>query len=217
MEPEQPLKVKISVPEAKGQKTLLTLSAVDVGILNITRFASPDPFAFFFAKLRYGADAYDIYGRVIEKMAGDRGKLKFGGDAGPQPTRSLPKKVRLVDLFSGPVMLDENGQAEVSLPVPDFNGSLRLMAVAASGERFGWQEAEVTVAAPLIVELATPRFLSVGDRAVLALDVQNLAGSAQQISLAVSNSDGLLIQDGEQAVLAPGSAEADPAHPDRGR
>ncbi len=198
MEPEQPLKVKISVPEAKGQKTLLTLSAVDVGILNITRFASPDPFAFFFAKLRYGADAYDIYGRVIEKMAGDRGKLKFGGDAGPQPTRSLPKKIRLVDLFSGPVMLDENGQAEVSLPVPDFNGSLRLMAVAASGERFGWQEAEVTVAAPLIVELATPRFLSVGDRAVLALDVQNLAGSAQQISLAVSNSDGLLIQDGEQ-------------------
>lgn len=198
VEPEQPLKVKISVPEAKGQKTLLTLSAVDEGILNITRFASPDPFAFFFAKLRYGADAYDIYGRVIEKMAGDRGKLKFGGDAGPQPTRSLPKKVRLVDLFSGPVMLDENGQAEVSLPVPDFNGSLRLMAVAASGERFGWQEAEVTVAAPLIVELATPRFLSVGDRAVLALDVQNLAGSAQQISLAVSNSDGLLIQDGEQ-------------------
>jgi uncharacterized protein YfaS (alpha-2-macroglobulin family) len=198
IEPEQPLKVKVSVPEAKGQKTLLTLSAVDTGILNITRFASPDPFAFFFAKLRYGADAYDIYGRVIEKMAGDQGKLKFGGDAGPQPTRSMPKKVRLVDLFSGPVMLDENGQAEVSLAVPDFNGSLRLMAVAASGERFGWQEAEVTVAAPLIVELATPRFLAVGDRAVLALDVQNLAGSAQQISVAVSNADGLQIQDGEQ-------------------
>jgi len=171
---------------------------VDTGILNITRFASPDPFAFFFAKLRYGADAYDIYGRVIEKMAGDQGKLKFGGDAGPQPTRSMPKKVRLVDLFSGPVMLDENGQAEVSLPIPDFNGSLRLMAVAASGERFGWQEAEVTVAAPLIVELATPRFLAVGDSAVLALDVQNLAGSAQQISVAVSNVDGLQIQDGEQ-------------------
>jgi uncharacterized protein YfaS (alpha-2-macroglobulin family) len=54
MEPEQPLKVKIKVPEAKGQKAMVTLSAVDVGILNITRFASPDPFGFFFAKLRYG-------------------------------------------------------------------------------------------------------------------------------------------------------------------
>lgn len=96
------------------------------------------------------------------------------------------------------MLLDDNGQAEISLPVPDFNGSLRLMAVAASSEHFGWQEAEVTVAAPLVVELATPRFLSIGDRAVLALDVQNLAGSAQDIKLSVSNSDGLLIRDDEQ-------------------
>ncbi|WP_291854172.1 MG2 domain-containing protein [Accumulibacter sp.] len=197
MEPEQPLKVKIKVPEASGQKALVTLSAVDAGILNITRYASPDPFAFFFAKLRYGADAYDVYGRLIEKMDGQKGKLKFGGDAAPKPTRSLPKKVHLVDLFSGPVLLDDRGEAEVTLPVPDFNGSLRLMAVVASAERFGMQEAEVTVAAPLVVELATPRFLSVGDSAVLALDVQNLAGREQELRVALSNRDGLSIKGGE--------------------
>jgi uncharacterized protein YfaS (alpha-2-macroglobulin family) len=97
---------------------MVTLSAVDVGILNITRFASPDPFGFFFAKLRYGADAYDIYGRLIEKMDGQKGKLKFGGDAAPKPTRSLPKKVRLIDLFSGPVALDAKGEAEISCRCP---------------------------------------------------------------------------------------------------
>jgi len=198
MEPEQMLKVRVRVPEAAGQKALVTLSAVDVGILNITRYASPDPFSFFFAKLRYGADAYDIYGRLIEKMDGQKGKLKFGGDAAPKPTRSLPKKLRLVDLFSGPLLLDDKGEAEVSLPVPDFNGSLRLMAVVASSDRFGMQEAEVTVAAPLVVELATPRFLSTGDSAVLALEVQNLAGREQEIRLALSSRDGLLIRNGEQ-------------------
>jgi uncharacterized protein YfaS (alpha-2-macroglobulin family) len=198
MEPEQPLRVKVKVPEARGQQAIVTLSAVDVGILNITRYATPDPFGFFFAKLRYGADAYDVYGRLIEKMAGQRGKLKFGGDAAPKPTRSMPKKVRLVDLFSGPVVLDGQGEAEISLAVPDFNGSLRLMAVAATSDRFGMQEAEVTVAAPLVVELATPRFLSVGDSALLALDVQNLAGSAQEVRIALSNRDGLLIKGGEQ-------------------
>jgi uncharacterized protein YfaS (alpha-2-macroglobulin family) len=200
MEPNRPLKVKVKVPEAADQKTMVTLSAVDVGILNITRFASPDPFGFFFAKLRYGADAYDIYGRLIEKMDGQKGKLKFGGDAAPKPTRSLPSKVRLIDLFSGPVALDAKGEAEISLPVPDFNGSLRLMAVAAAGERYGMQEAEVTVAAPLVVELATPRFLSVGDSAVLAMDVQNLAGANQEVSIAVSSRDGLLIRNGTQKV-----------------
>ncbi len=198
MTPDQPLKVKVKVPEAKGQTAMVTLSAVDVGILNITSFKSPDPFAFFFGKLRYGQDLYDIYGRLIEKMAGQKGKLKWGGDAAPKPTRSLPKKVRLVDLFSGPVALDANGEAEISLPVPDFNGTLRLMAVAAAGERFGMQEAEVVVAAPLVVELATPRFLSVGDSALLALDVHNLAGADQAVRIRVANDEGLIVKNGEQ-------------------
>jgi uncharacterized protein YfaS (alpha-2-macroglobulin family) len=200
MEPDRPLKVKVKVPEAKGGNAMVTLSAVDAGILNITRFASPDPHGFFFGKLRYGHDLYDVYGRLIEKMAGQKGKLKWGGDAAPKPTKSLPKKVRLVDLFSGPVALDANGEAEIALPVPDFNGSLRLMAVAASGERFGMQEAEVTVAAPLVVELATPRFLSIGDSALLALDVQNLAGAEQEVKIRVTNGDGLVIRNGEQKV-----------------
>ena len=200
MAPDQPLKVKVKVPEAKGQSALVTLSAVDVGILNITSFKTPDPHGFYFGKLRYGHDLYDVYGRVIESMAGQKGKLKWGGDAAPKPSKNLPKKVRLVDLFSGPVALDANGEAEISLPVPDFNGSLRLMAVAASGERFGMQEAEVTVAAPLVVELATPRFLSVGDSALLALDVHNLAGSDQEVRIKVTNADGLVIKGGEQTL-----------------
>ncbi|MGQ0711718.1 MAG: MG2 domain-containing protein [Rhodoferax sp.] len=194
MAPDQPLKVKVRVPEAKGQSALVTLSAVDAGILNITNYKSPDPFGFFFGKLRYAHDLYDVYGRLIEKMAGQRGQLKWGGDGAPKPTKDLPKKVRLVDLFSGPVALDANGEAQISLPVPDFNGSLRLMAVAASAERFGMAEGEVTVAAPLVVELATPRFLSVGDAAVLALDVHNLAGASQDVKISLRNSDGLLIR-----------------------
>jgi uncharacterized protein YfaS (alpha-2-macroglobulin family) len=198
MAPDQPLKVKLKVPEAKGQSAMVTLSAVDVGILNITGFKSPDPHGFYFGKLRYGHDLHDIYGRVIESMAGRKGQLKWGGDAAPKPTKSLPKKVRMVDLFSGPVALDANGEAEISLPVPDFNGALRLMAVAASGERFGMQEAEVTVASPLVVELARPRFLSVGDSALLALDVHNLSGAAQEVKIKVGNGDGLVIRNGEQ-------------------
>ncbi len=201
MTPDQTLKVRVKAPDAKGQTAMVTLSAVDAGILNITRFASPDPFGFFFAKLRYAHDLYDIYGRLIEKMDGQKGKLKFGGDAAPKPTKNLPKKVRLIDVFSGPVALDANGEAEIKLPVPDFNGSLRLMAVVASGERYGMQEAEVTVAAPLVVELARPRFLSVGDSALLALDVHNLAGAEQEVKIKVSNGEGLVIRNGEHKLV----------------
>ncbi len=193
MRPEQDMQVKVRVPGASGKEALITLSAVDAGILNITSFATPDPFAFFFGQLRYGADLHDIYGRLIEKMAGKKGKLRFGGDAAPKNTKGLPKKVRLVDLFSGPVLLDANGEATVTLPVPDFNGTLRLMAVAATQDSYGSGEKEVVVAAPLVAELSTPRFLSVGDEATVALDLHNLSGGRATLTVHLPATPGLTV------------------------
>ena len=198
MLPDSRLKVKVKAPGAAGQQAVVTLSAVDVGILNITRYATPDPHGHFFGKLRYGADQYDVYGRLIEKMGGQKGKLKFGGDATPKATKSLPKKVRLVDLFSGPVLLNAQGEAEIALDVPDFNGTLRLMAVVAAPEKFGNAETETVVAAPLVAELMTPRFLTVGDNATIALDLHNLSGAAQKLKVRIENADGLKIQNAER-------------------
>jgi uncharacterized protein YfaS (alpha-2-macroglobulin family) len=198
--PETPLEVTVRAPEAKNDKAFVTIYAVDAGILNITRFATPDPHAFFFAKLRYGADLHDVYGRIIEKMPGSRGRLKFGGDNTPKPTGSLPKKVKLVDLFSGPVALDAQGEARISLPLPDFNGALRLMAMVATPQRFGSHEAEVTVAAPLVAELLTPRFLTAGDSAVVALDLHNLSGQAQKLAIEVLPAEGLRIADANRRI-----------------
>jgi uncharacterized protein YfaS (alpha-2-macroglobulin family) len=196
MEPEQPLKVKVKRSRGQGAKGDADPVAVDVGILNITRF-EPGPLRFLLCQAALRADAYDVYGRVIEKMDGQKGKLKFGGDAAPKPTRSLPKKVRLVDLFSGPVMLDDKGEAEVSLPVPDFNGSLRLMAVAASGERFGMQEAEVTVAAPLSSNWRR-RASSRSATAPCWRSTCRTWPAASRRSASRQQRDGLLIRNGEQ-------------------
>ena len=187
MRPDEPLKVTVSAQQLKGQPAMVTLSAVDVGILNITQFTTPDPIAYFFGKLRYGADLHDIYGRIIEQMAGQKGKLRFGGDSAQKNSRSLPKKVKLVDLFSGPVALDADGNAVISLKVPDFNGKLRIMAVVAGQEKFASREAEVTVAAPLVVELATPRFVNLGDTATVALDIQNLSGQDDNIKVKIES------------------------------
>lgn len=199
--PETTMQVKVKVPQSKGQSAMVTISAVDVGILNISRFASPDPHGHFFGQLRYGADQYDIYGRLIEKSDGQKGKLKFGGDSNvPKTTKSLPKKVKLVDLFSGPVSLDAQGEALVSLPVPDFNGTLRVMAVVNSADKFGAADKEVVVASPLIAELSTPRFLTLGDNATIALDLHNLSGSAQKLKVVVSNAAGIVIESPERLV-----------------
>jgi uncharacterized protein YfaS (alpha-2-macroglobulin family) len=166
---------------------------VDVGILNITRYASPDPADYFFGKHRYGADMLDAYGRLIEKMDGSVAKQRFGGDAGKRDTQSLPRKVRLVDIFSGPVALDARGEATVTLPLPDFNGSLRLMAVASTPDSYANAQAEMTVAAPLVAELALPRFITPGDRATVALDVTNLSGAEQTVGVKIESTTALRI------------------------
>ncbi|MES2298166.1 MAG: alpha-2-macroglobulin [Pseudomonadota bacterium] len=199
--PETTVPVKVKVPDARGQKAMLTLSAVDVGILNITQYKSPDPWRFFFGQLRYGADLHDVYGRLIEKMAGEQGKLKFGGDSGNRRAKpSGQQKVRLVDVFSGPVMLDANGEATVPVSLPDFNGKVRLMAVVTTQDHFGSAERDTTVAAPLVAELNTPRFITFNDQASLALDLHNLSGSKQQLKVVVSGDDALKVADGQRNV-----------------
>jgi uncharacterized protein YfaS (alpha-2-macroglobulin family) len=184
--PSTTLPVKVKVPQLAGKQAIVTVSAVDVGILNITNYKTPDPADFFFGKHRYGADILDLYGRLIEKMDGNIAQLRFGGDASKRDTQSMPRKVLLVDLFSGPVALDAKGEAAIPVKLPDFNGTLRLMAVVSSADSYGSTQADTVVAAPLVAELSMPRFIAPGDKATIALDVTNLSGAPQDVRVALT-------------------------------
>lgn len=187
VEPEKRVVAKIKVDGLAGQNAMVTLSAVDVGILNITNFKTPDAFDFFFGKHRFGAELNDVYGKLIERMDGTPGKIKWGGDAGKRDTRSMPKKVKLVDLFSGPVQLNAKGEAEIPLAIPDFNGTLRLMAVASTSSAYGQTDKEMLVTAPIVAEIALPRFIGPGDNSLIALDVTNMLPNEQDITVKIGS------------------------------
>lgn len=199
MQPERDLPVTVSVPQLAGQDAFVTVSAVDVGILNITRFPVPDAAGHFFAQRRLGVDAYDVYGRVIESFEGGIAKLRFGGDmalaALPQARRPTAK-VQTVDLFAGPVKLDGRGNARVRLAVPDFNGTLRVSALVFSDRRYGSHSREAVVRAPILAEASLPRVLAPGDRSNVTLDVQNFTGRAGQFKVQVNGEGPLSLADG---------------------
>ncbi|WP_036135337.1 alpha-2-macroglobulin family protein [Luteimonas mephitis] len=188
MRPEQPMRVIVSVPELAGQQAYATVSAVDVGILNITRFPVPDANKHFFAQRRLGVDAYDLYGRVIESFEGGMAKLRFGGDmalaALPQARRPTAR-VQTVDLFAGPVKLDARGNARIDLPVPDFNGTLRVSALVFSADRYGNRDVETVVRAPIVAEASLPRVLAPGDSSTITLDLTNFTGKAGDFKVRV--------------------------------
>lgn len=186
--PEQPLQVTVSAPALAGKTAYATVSAVDVGILNITRFAVPDANAHFFAQRRLGVDAYDIYGRVIESFEGGTAKLRFGGDMmlGPMPQARRPTaRVLTVDLFSGPVKLDARGNAQVALNVPDFNGTLRVSALVYADAQYGNRDAETVVRAPIVAEAGIPRVMAPGDRSTVTLDITNFTGKTGEFKVQV--------------------------------
>ncbi|KGK42671.1 hypothetical protein LH51_05400, partial [Nitrincola sp. A-D6] len=182
MRPGRTLPVQLSLPEQAGETVRVIVSAVDVGILNLTNFETPDPFAAFFGQRGYGIDHLDIYAQLIEVGDTRRAQLNFGGDqdsdrGGVSPITSI----ELVALQSTPVIVGPDGMAEVHLQVPDFNGELRIMAQAWSDSAYGMGEAHTTVAAPLVATLAAPRFLAGGDQTELAIDLTNLTDQPQTL------------------------------------
>src|SRR5690606_24160965 len=210
MRPEQPMAVTVSAPELAGKPAHVTVSAVDVGILNITRFPVPDAPAHFFAQRRLGVDAYDIYGRVIESFEGNSGRLKFGGDmalaALPQAKRPTAR-VQTVDLFSGPVALDAKGNARVSLQVPDFNGTLRVSAMVYADDRYGNRDVETLVRAPILAEASMPRVMAPGDRSTVTLDVQNFTGKPGEFAVRVDGEGPLAIGESSRKVQLAADAK----------
>ncbi|HUO99325.1 MAG TPA: alpha-2-macroglobulin, partial [Rhizomicrobium sp.] len=174
--PRQKLIVPVQVRGlASGEDAFLTLAAVDEGILQLTDFKSPDPNGYYFGKRRLGVEMRDDYGRLIKAEKGAVGAMREGGDQfGGRSLAVVP--IRTVSLFSGLVKVGANGLVNVPVDVPDFNGELRLMAVAMTAGKLGHADRPLTVRDPVVADIVLPRFLAPGDHSLAALNLNNVEG-----------------------------------------
>jgi len=162
---------------APGEDARVTVSAVDVGILNLTGFKTPDPGAYFFGQRKLPVEIRDLWGMLIDGMQGEAGAIHVGGDSTGGVEGNLPTQEPLA-LFSGVVKLDDQGNGAVSFDLPAFNGSVRLTAVAWSKDKVGSAQADVIVRDSVVVAATLPRFLNVGDRSEMHVDIDNVEGDA---------------------------------------
>ncbi len=198
---------------ARNEEVMLTLAAVDEGILRLTKFASPDPTKYYFGKKRLGVAVRDDYGRILD--ANLAAPAAFGGDQiGGEGLTVVPQKS--VALFSGPVRVDANGEARVAFDVPDFNGELRIMAVAWSAEKLGAASRPLTVRDPVPALLSLPRFLAPGDRAEATLLVDNVDGLAGPFEASLAATGPVAADETAPLDLAPGEPARRPFRASRG-
>ncbi|RWX75037.1 hypothetical protein EPK99_21440 [Neorhizobium lilium] len=184
--PRQPLDIALQVAGAGAtEEAYVTVAAVDVGILNLTRYEPPAPDSWYFGQRRLGLEIRDIYGRLIDGSLGATGQLRTGGD-GSVSLQASPPKEKLVAFFSGPVRLDGEGKAHVSFDIPQFNGTVRVMAAAWSKTGVGHGVKDVVIRDPIVVTASLPRFLAPGDDSNLRLDIANTDAPAGTYDLSVT-------------------------------
>ncbi|MDP2738522.1 MAG: alpha-2-macroglobulin family protein [Pseudorhodobacter sp.] len=194
--PRGPLEIAVKVAGLQaGDTAYATIAAVDLGILNLTAFESPDPSAHYFGQRKLGVGIRDVYGRLIDGLNGAEGQVRSGGDAGANARLLAPPPTEeLVAWFSGPVQVGADGLAHASFDLPSFNGTVRVMAVVWSGKAVGQASADVLVRDPVVVTASLPRFLSPGDHSRLLLEIVHASGPAGRIGLDVT-SNGLTLGD----------------------
>ncbi|MEO7264545.1 MAG: MG2 domain-containing protein, partial [Ferruginibacter sp.] len=84
--PEQT--VSLSVNEANGKEMTYCIAIVDEGLLDLTRFKTPDPHAAFYAREALGVKSFDLFDYVIGAWGSDLERiLTIGGDADAGPAK----------------------------------------------------------------------------------------------------------------------------------
>ena len=184
--PRQTVQIPVHVTGLHaGQTAYVTLAAVDEGILQLTRFKSPDPNSWLLGKRRLGIEMRDDYGRLLDGSA-PAGAIREGGDEGVGGPALPVTSAHIVSLFHAPVTVDASGNASVPVDIPDFAGELRLMAVAYDHDAVGHADAALTVRDPVVADIALPRFLAPGDSAQLAVQLHDLDAPGGDYHLALT-------------------------------
>ena len=190
--------VTITVPGEKN--AAVTLAAVDEGILQLKNYKTPDPYGYFYARKALETETYDFFKHLIPEPAGKRVSSTGGSDAelGKRITPVSVQRVKPVAFWSGIRRTNAEGEVQVTLDVPDFNGEIRLMAVAYKGDRFGSSQQALTAADPYVVTAALPRFLSPGDSISMAITAFNTTArdASLKFEVATAGSIGLTAKPG---------------------
>lgn len=174
-----------------GQTAYVSVAAVDLGILNLTNFKVPSPDDWYFGQRQLGMEVRDLYGSLIDPTQGMASAMRSGGDGGAARLGTPPPTSVLVALHSGIVQVGNDGKATITFDMPDFSGTVRVMAMAWTDTAVGHGSADVIVRDPVVVTLSPPRFLRVDDVSRLLVEINNVDGTAGTYGVALSTGSGL--------------------------
>ena len=184
----------ITISEEEGKEMYYTLAIVDEGLLDLTRFRTPDPWSHFYVKEALGVRTWDIYDEVLDGYGGSLDRyISVGGDGeiarveqGRQANRFTPTVKHI-----GPYHLAAGASRKHDLAMGNYVGSVRVMAVARHDAKYGKAEKAVKVTQPLMVLATLPRNLAPGESLQLPANVFALDDKIRDVKVSAATSDAI--------------------------
>ncbi|MBX7053030.1 MAG: hypothetical protein K1X54_13410 [Flavobacteriales bacterium] len=199
--PEQDFEVKVS--ESSGKAMTYTLEIVDEGLLDLTRFKTPDPWNYFYAREALGVNTYDMYDQVIGAFGSKLEKLlSLGGDGEVNAkAKNRANRFKPVVMHAGPFTIEKGKSKTHQFKMPNYVGSVRVMVVAGKDMAYGNAEKAVPVKKPLMVLASLPRVLGPGEEVKLPVTVFAMDQNIHDVNVKVEANEYYTLLEGSSKSL----------------
>ncbi len=186
IKPEQ--QNSITVSEANGKDMSYVIAIVDEGLLDLTRFKTPDPHKAFYAREALGVKSWDLFDYVIGAWSGDLERiLTIGGDnEAPAPGKKKANRFKPIVQFMGPFKSTGGSKAH-TFTLPPYMGSVRAMVIAGSDGAYGFAEKAVAVKKPLMLLATMPRVLGPLEELKIPVTVFATENNIKNVSLSIQS------------------------------
>ena len=179
----------ITVSEKDGKDMAYVIAIVDEGLLDLTRFKTPNPHDALYAREALGVKSWDVYDYVIGAWGGELERiLTIGGDAEADLAAKTRRANRFKPLvkFMGPFS-SNGGKKTHQFVLPNYMGSVRAMVIAGKKGAYGAAEKAVTVKKPLMMLATLPRVLGPGEELKIPVTVFATENNIRNVSLSLQS------------------------------
>lgn len=185
--PEQ--KVSFTVSEQQGKEMTYSVAIVDEGLLDLTRFKTPDPHEAFYTREALGVKSFDLFDYIIGAWGGDLERiLTIGGDGEGGPIKQkTANRFKPVVQYLGPFHLSSGEKQTNSFTLPSYIGSVRAMVVAARAGSYGATEKTVAVKKPLMLLASMPRVLGPGETIKLPVTIFAMESTIHSVNITIQS------------------------------
>ncbi|MAQ76676.1 MAG: hypothetical protein CL613_10145 [Aquimarina sp.] len=195
LKPEETITVKVS--EQNGKPMTYSIAIVDEGLLDLTRFSTPNPWSTFYAREALGVKTWDIYDDVIGAYGGSIGQVfSIGGDAEAGGSKAKKaNRFKPMVVYKGPFELKKGETQSHKIDIPKYIGSVRTMVVAADADKAAYGSADKTtpVRKPLMVLSSVPRKITPGEKVTIPVTVFAMENKVRNVNVTLKPNKGFTV------------------------